>query len=70
MVRFLEGKRINFSCWNFILPNLFALFLPSASASGAANETKNASFIGGGRQPTTRERGRGRSGTTWERLGE
>jgi hypothetical protein len=50
------------------------LFLPSASVSGATNETENASSIGGGRQSTARgrgrgrARGRGRSGTTGERL--
>jgi hypothetical protein len=46
------------------------LFLPSASVSGITNKTKTANSIGGGRQSTTRERGRGRasgkgrSGTT------
>jgi hypothetical protein len=43
------------------------LFLPSASVSGAANETKNESSMGGGRQSTARGMGRGRarwSGTT------
>jgi hypothetical protein len=54
------------------------LFLPSASASGATNETENASYISGGRQSITRGRGRGRargrgrgrSGTTGGRLAQ
>jgi hypothetical protein len=37
------------------------LFLPSASISGATNETENTSSIGGGRQSTPRGRGRGRA---------
>jgi hypothetical protein len=41
--------------------NLFALFLSSASANGATNETENANSIGGGRQLTARGRGRGRA---------
>jgi hypothetical protein len=52
------------------------LFVSSASASGAANKTENASSIGGGRQSTAREKGRGRasgrgmSGTTRGRLAQ
>jgi hypothetical protein len=36
-----------FSCRNFIFSNIFALFLPNASASGVTNETENASSMFG-----------------------
>jgi hypothetical protein len=40
---------------------MFTLFLSRASVSGAANETENASSIGGERQSTSGGKGRGRA---------